>query len=390
MGKKWLKWGGLLLLAAVVAVGLWWWLKPQPATVYITEEAKQADIRQTVSATGEIAAAQLVDVGAQVSGQIKVMHVEIGQLVEKGDLIAEIDATTQTNTLNTQKAQLESYQAQLVSAQIALRSADRQLARERALMAENATSKQELESAQDTHAAAKARVAELQSSIRQTRIAISNAQSDLGYTRITAPISGTVVALVVEEGQTINANQTTPTIVQIADLKQMLNKMQIAEGDVTKVAAGQELVFTTLADPESERRAKLDSIDPGLTTMSQGSYTTSTDTTSTAIYYYARALVPNEDGRLSIGMTTQNNIIIHEAKGVLSVPAMAVKARDGKRYVRVLKADNQTEEREVKVGISDGTRTEVKSGLAAGDKVVVSEGSGEVKEWQGGPGGPRM
>lgn len=390
MKKKWLKWAALLLVLLAAGAGVWVWLKPEEKTTYLTDTVSRGHVAQTVSATGEISAAQLVDVGAQASGQIKVMHVKIGQEVQKGDLIAEIDATTQRNSLNTHKAQLETYQAQLASAQIALKSAEKQLARERALMAENATSKQELESAQDAHAAARARVAELQSSIRQSRIAINTAESDLGYTRITAPISGTVVSLVVEEGQTVNANQTTPTIVQIANLKQMLNKMQIAEGDVTKVHAGQKLSFTTLADPDRPQQAELDSIDPGLTTMSQGSYTTSTDTTSTAIYYYARALVPNEDGKLAIGMTTQNTITISEAKDVLTVPAMAVKQRKDERYVRVLDDKGRPQERTVTVGISDGTRTEIKSGLSENEKVVISESDGEVKEWQGGPGGPRM
>ena len=305
--------------------------------------------------------------------------------MEKGDLIAEIDSTTQLNALNTNKAKLETYQAQLVSARVALQNAERKYRREQALWAENATSKEELESAQGSYAAAKAQVGELQSSIRQTRIAINTAEADLGYTRITAPISGTMVSVKVEEGQTVNAVQTTPAIGQVADLSRMLNKMQIAEGDVTKVRAGQTLLFTTLADPDSEREAKLDSVDPGLTTLSQGSYTTSTDTTSTAIYYYARALVPNEDGKLAIGMTTQNNIVIGEAKNVLTVPATAVKQRGHERYVRVLKADNQVEERTITVGISDGTRTEVKSGVKEGEKVIVSESDGTVKEWQGGP-----
>ena len=272
-----------------------------------------------------------------------------------------------------------------MSARVALQNAERKYRREQALWAENATSKEELESAQGSYAAAKAQVGELQSSIRQTRIAINTAEADLGYTRITAPISGTMVSVKVEEGQTVNAVQTTPAIGQVADLSHMLNKMQIAEGDVTKVRAGQTLLFTTLADPDSEREAKLDSVDPGLTTLSQGSYTTSTDTTSTAIYYYARSLVPNEDGKLAIGMTTQNNIVIGEAKNVLTVPATAVKQRGRERYVRVLKADNQVEERTITVGISDGTRTEVKSGVKEGEKVIVSESDGTVKEWQGGP-----
>lgn len=371
--KKVTKWGIGLLAVAALAAGMWWWLKPKNEINYLTEPVVRTSIAQTVSATGEISAAQLVDVGAQASGQIKKLHVTLGQQVKKGDLIAEIDSTSQLNNLNTNKAKLDTYQAQLVSAEIALRSADKKYKREQALWQEDATSREALEDAQDAFAAAKASVAELKSSIRQTQIAINTAEADLGYTRITAPMDGTVVAIPVEEGQTVNANQTTPTIVQVADLSTMLNKMQIAEGDVNKVKAGMKLTFTTLSQPDNVREATLESIDPGLTTMSQGSYTTSTDTTDSAIYYYARSLVPNEDNVLHIGMTTENTITINQAEKVLAVPKLAVKQRGGKQYVRVLGENKQPQEKEITTGLSDNMSTEVKSGLSEGENVIISE-----------------
>ena len=381
MMKKVTKWGIGLLAVAALAAGMWWWLKPKNEINYLTEPVVRTSIAQTVSATGEISAAQLVDVGAQASGQIKKLHVTLGQQVKKGDLIAEIDSTSQLNNLNTNKAKLDTYQAQLVSAEIALRSADKKYQREQALWKEDATSREALEDAQDAFAAAKASVAELKSSIRQTQIAINTAEADLGYTRITAPMDGTVVAIPVEEGQTVNANQTTPTIVQVADLSTMLNKMQIAEGDVNKVKAGMKLTFTTLSQPDNVREATLESIDPGLTTMSQGSYTTSTDTTDSAIYYYARSLVPNEDNVLHIGMTTENTIIINQAEKVLAVPKLAVKQRGGKQYVRVLGENNQPQEKEITTGLSDNMNTEVKSGLGEGENVIISEAAaGEASD----------
>ena len=392
MMKKVTKWGIGLLAAAALAAGMWWWLKPKNEINYLTEPVVRTNIAQTVSATGEISAAQLVDVGAQASGQIKKLHVTLGQQVKKGDLIAEIDSTSQLNNLNTNKAKLDTYQAQLVSAEIALRSADKKYQREQALWKEDATSREALEDAQDAFAAAKASVAELKSSIRQTQIAINTAEADLGYTRITAPMDGTVVAIPVEEGQTVNANQTTPTIVQVADLSTMLNKMQIAEGDVNKVKAGMKLTFTTLSQPDNVREATLESIDPGLTTMSQGSYTTSTDTTDSAIYYYARSLVPNEDNVLHIGMTTENTIIINQAEKVLAVPKLAVKQRGGKQYVRVLGENNQPQEKEITTGLSDNMNTEVKSGLGEGENVIISEAAaGETSDSVGrGMGRPPM
>ena len=392
MMKKVTKWGIGLLAVAALAAGMWWWLKPKNEINYLTEPVVRTSIAQTVSATGEISAAQLVDVGAQASGQIKKLHVTLGQQVKKGDLIAEIDSTSQLNNLNTNKAKLDTYQAQLVSAEIALRSADKKYQREQALWKEDATSREALEDAQDAFAAAKASVAELKSSIRQTQIAINTAEADLGYTRITAPMDGTVVAIPVEEGQTVNANQTTPTIVQVADLSTMLNKMQIAEGDVNKVKAGMKLTFTTLSQPDNVREATLESIDPGLTTMSQGSYTTSTDTTDSAIYYYARSLVPNEDNVLHIGMTTENTIIINQAEKVLAVPKLAVKQRGGKQYVRVLGENNQPQEKEITTGLSDNMNTEVKSGLGEGENVIISEAAaGETSDSVGrGIGRPPM
>ena len=381
MMKKMFKW----VAALVILAGLGWYgyqkMQPKNEATFITEEVKRGKIAQTVSATGEIAATNLVDVGAQVSGQIKKMHVKIGDVVKEGDLIAEIDNVTQVNEVNTRKAQLQTYQAQLESAQVALKIAQRKYSRYKSLASADAVSKEEFEATEDSLATNRAKIKELQSSIRQTQIAINTAEKDLGYTRITAPSAGTVVSLVVEQGQTINSSQTSPTVVQIADLTSMTNKMQIAEGDATKVKAGQTVNFTILSEPDTPISAKLDSIDPGLTTMSQGSYSRSTDTTSNAIYYYARATVPNPEGKLAIGMTTQNTVEIASADNVLMVPTVAIKTKDGKKFVRVLGANNQASDREIQTGLKDSMNTEVKSGLNEGEKVVMSEmGAAEKAE----------
>lgn len=373
MKKKWVKRFVWLLVVVVLAAVVWsLFFKPKDQMNFVTDDVRRSDIMQTVNATGEIAAAQLVDVGAQASGQIKKLYVKLGQQVKKGDLIADIDSTTQLNTLNTNKAKLDTYRAQLVSAQIALKMKQRAFDRERALMRQDATSKADFDNAQDNLAAARANVAELKSQIRQTQIAINTSEADLGYTRITAPMDGTVVSIPVEEGQTVNSSQNTPTIVQLADLSKMLNKMQIAEGDMSKVKAGMHLTFTTLADNNKVRKATLEAVDPGLTKMSQGSYDTSTDTTDTAIYYYARALVPNDDGTLHIGMTTQNNIFVKSVKNVLTVSNQAIRHNRGKKVVKVLGDNQQVQEKQIETGITDGMRTEVKSGLKEGDRVVLS------------------
>ncbi|MCF7521733.1 efflux RND transporter periplasmic adaptor subunit [Neisseria sp. ZJ106] len=389
---KMIKWAIGAVLVAAAGFAAWKYFFPQEVPPkYLTEPVKRSTVRQTVSATGEISPSNMVDVGAQASGQIKKLHVKIGQFIQKGDLIAEIDSTTQINTLNTNRAKLDTLRAQLVSAEIALRSAGKKHQREAALWREEATSKEELETAEDALAAAKARVAELKSSIRQMQIAINTAEADLGYTRIAAPIAGTVVSIPVEEGQTVNANQTAPTIIQLANLETMLNKMQIAEGDITKVKAGQPVSFTILSEADKPFEAALDSIDPGLTTLSQGSYSKKTDTTENAIYYYARALVPNPEGKLAIGMTTQNTIEISSAENVLTVPVLAVKRKNGKAVVRVLNAEGKAEERMITTGLKDNMNVEVKSGLKEGEQVVLSElEAGETPQGGGKRMGPPM
>ncbi len=375
--KKYLKPILLSLLLIAVAIAVYWlWFKPAKQVEYLTETVQRGDIRQTVNATGEVSAAQLLTVGAQASGQIKKLHVVLGQVVKQGDLIAEIDATTQSNELSSHKAKLETYQAQLNARQIALEIAAKQYRREQQLLAEDATAQASLESAKDNWAQAKANVAETQSLIKQTRIAVNTAETNLGYTRIVAPLDGTIVSIPVEAGQTVNANQNTPTIVQIADLSKMQIRMQISEGDVTKIKVGMPVSYSILSQPNQIYRTTLHSIDPGLTTLSQGNYSGTTDSNS-AVYYYGKLLVANDDGLLHIGMTTQNVITVAEMKNVLRVPNQTIrKGKEGKRYVQVLQGEGRAQrvvDKPVTVGLSDGIHTEIKSGLAVGERVVSAQ-----------------
>lgn len=361
-------------------------------TEYLTEAVRQGHLRQTAHTTGEVGAVQLVSVGAQVSGQIKILHVTLGQEVHKGDLIAEIDSTTQTNELNTNKARLETYQSQLVSKEVSLKIAQTQYDRELKLRAKGASTADNLEDAENNLAAAKAAVDELQSLIKQTQISVSTSEVNLGYTRIVAPMDGTVVSIPVEEGQTVNANQTTPTIVQLADLRSMEIKMQISEGDVTKVKPGQTVNYSILSEPDLIFQGQLKSIDPGLTLLTDGSYTGSTQD-NTAVYYYGKLVVPNEDGQLRIGLTTQNEIVIARAENALLVPTLAIKEHDGQKVVQVLENGDRVREQVVSTGLTDNINTQVLSGLKAGEKVVVAQMSAtELAASQGRNNGrpPRM
>lgn len=367
---------GIVLI--IVLLSIWFATRDDDVT-YMTEKVRTGNISQVVEATGEVAAVNLVSVGAQVSGQIKKLYVVLGQEIKQGQMIAEIDSQTQENTLNTDKAKLNNYKAQLEARKIVLNISRKQYERELVLIKTNSTSQQNLENARDTYATARANVNEMESLIRQTQIAINTDETNLGYTKIRAPLDGTIVSVPVEEGQTVNANQTTPTIVQIANLNDMEIDIEISEGDITKVKPGMDVDYTILSEPNTIFHAKLDSIDPGLTTLTDGSYdksgssSSSSSSSTAAVYYYGRAYVNNPERKLRIGMMTQNTIHISSAKNVLIVPSITITSRQGKHFVRILTDKNKVERRDVETGISDGVFTEIRSGLSEGEQVISSE-----------------
>lgn len=350
---------------------------------FITKKAKKGSFSKKVDATGEIFATELIDVGAQVSGQIKKLYVKLGDQVKKGDMIASIDSSTQQNSIDNKEAQLAIYKAQLESAKVALNIAKTQFDRENALFAKNATSKQEFESAKNTYSANSAKIKELEAQIKQTNIELSTAKINLGYTKITAPRDGTVVSVQVEEGQTVNANQTTPTIVNIADLSHVKMKMQIAEGDITKIKVGTPVEYSILSEPTKKFQTTVSSIDPGLTTLSDGSYGSSSSSkssysssssSSSAVYYYAQSIVDNKDGILRIGMTTQNELLIANVEDAIIVPSIGIKKDENSTFVYLLK-DGKPVKTAVKTGIKDNLDTQIISGINEGDEIITSQGS---------------
>lgn len=367
-----------IVVSLLILIGLIYWcyiafFSSSNSISYITEPVRISSIKKTVNASGEVGAVQLVTVGAQVSGQITKLYVKLGQTVKKGDKIADIDSVPQINELNINKARLETYKAQLVSKEIALRVAQKKYNRERNLKKHNATSDESFEAAEDALATAQASVADMKSQVIQAQIEVNNAETNLGYTKIIAPLDGTIVSTPIEEGQTVNSNQTTPTIVKIADLSKMEIKMQISEGDITKIKPGMDVSYSILSEPNIVYQGKLDRIDPGLISLTKGDYNGSTDA-NTAVYYYASIIVPNNENKLRIGMTTQNTITIASADNVLIIPKMALKGQADNMYVDILEADGiKVTSKKVTTGLTDNINVEVVSGLQEGENVITMQ-----------------
>ena len=385
-----------ILLGLLLAAGATYYFfssNSKQETTYLTESVTRGNVEKTVVASGSVESVNEVDVGAQASGKITKLYVKLGQEIKKGEMIADIDSTTQINTLNTKKAALVSYQAQLKAKKTAYDVALSSYNRLSKLYTQKATSLDSVNTAKSTLDNAKAEMEAVEANIKQAEIEVNTAETNVGYTKITAPMDGTVISVPVSEGQTVNANQTTPTIVTIADLSKMKIKPEISEGDITKVKAGQEVSFTILSDSQTVYHSVIDSVDPANTTTSDSSSTSSlsssSSSTTSAIYYYANVLIDNPDCTLRIGMTTENNIKIANAKDVLLVSNMAIQKRDGKSFVNVLNDKNQPEPREVETGVQNDFKTEIKSGLNEGEKVIVSQvANGEQVGSM--PRGPRM
>src|SRR5690606_29999938 len=346
-----------------------------PGAGLLTAEVRPASIEQMVVATGTLEAFNQVSVGAQVSGQIEVLHVDFGDQVKAGDPIAEIDSLPQQNALANAKASLANVKAQRAAQQALLKQAQLAFERQRKMLAQNASARGDYEAAEAELASTRAQIAALDAQIEQAQIQVSTAELDLGYTRITAPIDGTVVGVVVKQGQTVNSSQSAPTLVKIAQLDRMTVKAEISEADVVKVEPGMQARFTILGEPDRPYRATLRMVEPAPASINTSDSTSSSSTTSTdsAIYYLGALDVPNEDGKLRISMTAQVSIVLDSARDVPSIPSSALgrASRDGHYTVQVLKADGGVDPRRIRIGLEDSINVQVLEGPELREQVVL-------------------
>jgi len=364
--------GGLAFYALV--------FRSSPAAGFTTGVVKIGDIEQTVLATGKLKPKELVNVGAQVSGQVTRLHVALGQSVRAGDPIADIDAQPQQQALRAAQAGVDALRAQRSARAATLIQAELAFKRQQMMLAADATARADYEAARATLDAARNDVKGLDAQIVQARTQADIARTNLGYTRIVAPMDGVVVAVVTKQGQTLNSFQSAPTIVMLAKLDVMTVRAEISEADIEKVRPGQTVWFTTMSGSERRHYARIEKIEPAPESIvNEGTASTSTSgtqaSTASAIYYIAQFDVPNSDRRLRPSMTAQVSVLLAKAKRAILVPAAAVIRRDSKGHatVKVVGAGGKLEERPIMVGIGDDTNIVVRSGLRPGDKVALVE-----------------
>ncbi|WP_137152981.1 efflux RND transporter periplasmic adaptor subunit [Devosia sp. FKR38] len=384
--RRVLKWLVILIVLGGAAGAAWWYFlaEPKAATAPTTVAVKRGSIEQTVLASGVLEANSLVSVGAEVSGRIEALHVALGQSIKKGDLIAEIDSLDQENAVKTAQAVLAGIKAQKRSQEATLVKATAALERSKQLNANSLVSQTDLDTAQAAVDSASAQIDQLDAQVAQAELSVESAELNLARTKIVAPSDGTVVALLVEQGQTVNANSTSPTIVKIADLDTMVIKAEISEADVVRVAAGQRVYFTILGEPDVQIDAKLREVEPAPTSIN--SDTASNDA---AVYYNGLFDVPNPDHKLRISMTAQVTIVLDEAKDVLTLSSALVTQKNprGETMVMVYDPASQTvSPRKIEVGLNNNVLAEITSGLNEGDEVVSGSSSARAGGASGGGG----
>jgi len=390
-----MKYGWFALAALTLPAGLAaFWLAGNGAggantTQWATATVARGDIEDATTALGTLQPSNYVDVGTQVSGQLRRILVEVGDHVEQGQLLAEIDPTIYQAKVDAGRAQLASLRAQLSEKQAQHALAREQFARQERMLKANATSQDSYQSAEAALKMTAAQVAQLTAQIGQVESQLKVDEANLGYTKIYAPIAGTVVSQSARQGQTLNANQQAPVVVRIADLKTMTVWTQVSEADVSKLRIGQDVYFTTLGQPDRRHYSRLRQILP------------TPEVVNNVVLYDALFDVANSDGTLGIQMSAQVFFVHAAARNALLVPVSALSPAGQKKgranaegsaptgggegkggrgaTIQVMK-DGKVEPRAAQVGVRTRVQAQILSGAEEGETVVVGMNRPEAEK----------
>jgi len=358
----WLVGAILVLIAGVFGYN---WAFGKDKVVYTTAPVERGDVENTVLAAGLVQPIKYVDVGAQTSGKLKSLKVKRGDRVEKGQLLAEIDPVLAQTALTSAKAALENMTSQRSVKEAQLVLTKLQADRNDKLFAKKLIAANDRDITKAAYDVAFADSASLSAQMKQATASVNTATANLGYTQITAPMAGEVVSINMLEGQTLNANQSAPNILRIANIDTVTIWAQVSEADIDRVELGQDVYFTVLG--QSQRwTGKIRQILP------------TPELINNVVFYDVLFDIQNPKRELYIQMTAQVYIILSQAKDVLLIPTSVVgNAGEGSEIkVNVLKENGSIEIRAIKIGIKGEISTEVKEGLKENELVVI----GGIKE----------
>jgi len=367
------KWAVMAVLLCVAAGGGYYYTKSRAAeekaaAVSTVMTIETGMIEDLVTAQGKLEPKEYVDVGVQVSGQLEKIHVDLGDAVKTGDLIAEIDPKIYDAQVQSGQARVKQLSAQVAQQQASIKLAQQQHARNEQLIKNNAISQDTFDSTETALTVARAQLEALSAQMEEAQSSLDESKANLGYTKIYAPMDGTVVVKDVREGQTLNASQSAPTVVQLANLDVMTVRAQVAEADVMRLKTGMEVYFTTLGSQGRRWQGEVRQILP------------SPEVINDVVLYNVLVDVDNKDRQLMTGMSTQMFFVLGRAEKVPLLPVAALGKRvasedsdKGQAYeVRKVVAPGVTHTEIVRIGLMSRTMAEVRGGLSAGDKVAAA------------------
>lgn len=394
LNRRRLRWLIVFLLVIAVAVGGWYFVK-QPKNTdqdhVDSVEVTLGDLEENVTAQGKLEPKEYVDVGAQVTGLLQKIYVKIGDNVQTGQLLAQIDPRIYAARVAAGEANIKNLQAQLTGQQAQVVFAQQQYDRNRELLQSKGISVQDFQNSEFTLKNAKATAESLQAQIEQVQSTLNGDKTNLGFTKIFASMDGTMVDQKAREGQTLNANQTTPTILQLAKLDTMTVRAQVAEADVMRLRSDMPVYFTTLGSGERRWQGTVRQILP------------TPEVINNVVLYNVLVDVDNRDRQLMTGMSTQMFFVLGKAEQVPLLPVNALGPRqrnqdqgNGHAYQVKVLTEQGARDKIVQIGLRTRRFAQVLDGLAVGDRVQIAAGkedkSKNRKKDQGYPGAgvPRL
>ncbi|WP_370167204.1 efflux RND transporter periplasmic adaptor subunit [Marisediminitalea sp.] len=340
---------------------------------------RRGDIETTIVATGQLEPKRYVEVGAQVSGQVDAIYVEEGDVVSEGQLLVDIDATVFRTQVQKTEANLENKRAQLEQLKAERELAILRAKRNERLHAQDAVSEDEVYASQTNVRVLDSKISASIAQIKADEASLEGDRATLGFAKIYAPIAGTVATIKVRQGQTLNANQTAPTLLQISDLNTMTVRAEVSEADVGKLYPGMPVYFTTLGDTRTRHHSTVRQVLP------------TPNVVNDVVLYQVLIDIQNDSGALMDAMTTQVFFVQEQKTDTLLVPLAAIKGPPRNPFVLVA-TEQGNEQRQVKVGIRNRTVAEILDGLSEGEQVVVgvrgAAARGQRSQQNGPPGMP--
>ncbi|QRG05730.1 efflux RND transporter periplasmic adaptor subunit [Xanthobacter dioxanivorans] len=375
---------GLLLALGAALAGIGFFLDARPGAQsqearFETAVVTRGTIEDSVTALGKLQPRDYVDVGAQASGQLLRLHVHEGDVVTEGQLLAEIDPSLQEAQVEAGEAEIARLKAQLIDLEARARFATDRAQRQARLARNQFTSTEENDRAAMESAAATAQLEMTRAQIRQVAATLRSNEAQLRYTKVFAPMAGTVVSVEARQGQTLVATYQTPQLVRIADLSVMTVWTQVAEADVPRLKPGMPVWFTTLGHPDRRWESRVRQILPGPSQPGAGG--TSGGAGSGVVLYTAVFDVPNPEGELRPQMSAQTFFITARAENALVVPMAALVPAEGggDRFTVRVSGKDGISTRAVRIGVRTRFQAQVLEGLAEGERVVTGERAEEER-----------